>query len=164
VTLDGAPNSQHLTQRQLESALWAAANALRGPVDPGDFKAYVFPILFFKWISDNWDYRHAEAVADWGDQLTEEIEESDYQPFRIPKKCHWADVHGTAVNLGAKVQLALGRIEEALSASMAKSDGQLAYYVAQAREVIDLSIMSQKQVIEDLQGLAGRTAPMAGGA
>ncbi|MBN8285098.1 DUF802 domain-containing protein [Zoogloea sp.] len=63
-----------------------------------------------------------------------------------------------------KLMDALGRIEEALSASMARSDEQLAYYVAQAREVIDLSIMSQKQVIEDLQGLAGRTAPMAGGA
>lgn len=63
-----------------------------------------------------------------------------------------------------KLMDALGRIEAALSASMAKSDEQLAYYVAQAREVIDLSIMSQKQVIEDLQGLAGRTAPMAGGA
>lgn len=63
-----------------------------------------------------------------------------------------------------KLMDALGRIEEALSASTARSDEQLAYYVAQAREVIDLSIMSQKQVIEDLQGLAGRTAPMAGGA
>lgn len=42
----------HLTQRELEQALWAAANALRGPVDPGDFKAYVFPVMFFKWISD----------------------------------------------------------------------------------------------------------------
>lgn len=63
-----------------------------------------------------------------------------------------------------KLMDALGRIEEALSASTARSDEQLAYYVAQAREVIDLSIMSQKQVIEDLQGLAGRAAPMAGGA
>ncbi|WP_267895211.1 type I restriction-modification system subunit M N-terminal domain-containing protein [Arthrobacter sp. PGP41] len=36
----------HLSQRQLESTLWAAANALRGPVDPGDFKAYVFPVMF----------------------------------------------------------------------------------------------------------------------
>jgi exonuclease VII small subunit len=63
-----------------------------------------------------------------------------------------------------KLMDALGRIEDALSASTARSDEQLAYYVAQAREVIDLSIMSQKQVIEDLQGLAGRTAPTAGGA
>jgi type I restriction enzyme M protein len=36
----------------------APANALRGPVDPGDFKAYVFPVLFYKWISDVYDYRH----------------------------------------------------------------------------------------------------------
>jgi hypothetical protein len=36
--------------------------------------------------------------------------------------------------------------------------------VAQAREVIDLSIMSQKQIVDDLQRLAGRTAPTAGGA
>lgn len=42
----------HLTQRQLELSLWRAANTLRGPVDPGDFKAYVFPVLFYKWISD----------------------------------------------------------------------------------------------------------------
>ncbi len=100
-----------LTQGQLESTLWAAANALRGPVDPGDFKAYVFPILFFKWISDNWDYQHARALEDWGDELTDEVEYSDYQPFVVPNGCHWADVHGTTFNLGAKVADALSRIE-----------------------------------------------------
>lgn len=52
----------------------------------------------------------------------------------------------------------LGRIEAALGRSLARSDEQLAYYVAQAREVIDLSIMSQKQIVEDLQQLAGRQA------
>lgn len=100
-----------LTQSQLESSLWAAANALRGPVDAGDFKAYVFPILFFKWVSDNWDYQHQLAVQEWGDDLTDEIEYSDYQPFVIPSGCYWADVHGTTTNLGAKVADALSRIE-----------------------------------------------------
>ena len=33
-----------LTQQELESRLWAAANSLRGPVDPSDFKAYIFPL------------------------------------------------------------------------------------------------------------------------
>jgi type I restriction-modification system DNA methylase subunit len=37
-----------LTQQGLESRLLAAANSLRGPVDPADFKQYVFPLLFFK--------------------------------------------------------------------------------------------------------------------
>ena len=50
----------------------------------------------------------------------------------------------------------LQRIEGALGKSITRSDEQLAYYVAQAREVIDLSIMSQKQIVEDLQQIAAR--------
>ncbi|PTA72967.1 MULTISPECIES: DUF802 domain-containing protein [unclassified Stenotrophomonas] len=52
-----------------------------------------------------------------------------------------------------------GRLEViggALDASLARSDEQLAYYVAQAREVVDLSLLSQKQVMEELQQLATR--------
>ncbi|MDB5877743.1 MAG: hypothetical protein JWQ41_1157 [Variovorax sp.] len=56
--------------------------------------------------------------------------------------------------LGAQLQ----RIETALGKSMVRSDEQLAYYVAQAREVIDLSILSQKQIVEDLQHLASQRA------
>jgi hypothetical protein len=54
--------------------------------------------------------------------------------------------------LGAQLQ----RIDSALSQSMSRSDDQLAYYVAQAREVIDLSLLSQKQIVEDLQRLTVR--------
>jgi hypothetical protein len=42
--------------------------------------------------------------------------------------------------------------------SMARSDDQLAYYVAQAREVIDLSTMSQKEIVEALRQLASKPA------
>jgi hypothetical protein len=52
----------------------------------------------------------------------------------------------------------LKRIEAALDKSMTRSDEQLAYYVAQAREVVDLSMMSQKQILEDLQALASQRA------
>lgn len=45
----------------------------------------------------------------------------------------------------------LQRIEQALDKSMTRSDEQLAYYVAQAREIIDLSIGSQKDVLDALQ-------------
>jgi hypothetical protein len=54
-----------------------------------------------------------------------------------------------------KLVTQLQRIEGALGKAIARSDEQLDYYVAQAREVIDLSIMSQKQIVEDLQQLAG---------
>ncbi|MGJ7493627.1 DUF802 domain-containing protein [Variovorax sp. RT4R15] len=56
--------------------------------------------------------------------------------------------------LGAQLQ----RIEGALGKSMVRSDEQLAYYVAQAREVVDLSMLSQKQIVEDLQRLASQQA------
>ncbi|MFL6630475.1 MAG: DUF802 domain-containing protein [Vitreoscilla sp.] len=57
---------------------------------------------------------------------------------------------------GDRLGVHLERIDVALGAQMERSDEQLAYYVAQAREVIDLSILSQKQIIEELQRLAGR--------
>jgi len=57
-----------------------------------------------------------------------------------------------------KLVVHLERIEAALDKSLVRSDEQLAYYVAQAREVIDLSVMSQKQIIENLQQLASRRA------
>ena len=53
----------------------------------------------------------------------------------------------------------LQQIAAALDTSLTRSDEQLAYYVAQAREVIDLSMLSQKQIIEDMQQLA---APAGG--
>lgn len=65
---------------------------------------------------------------------------------------------GTAVQLfgesNDKLVAHLQRIEAALDKSIARGDEQLSYYVAQAREVVDLSLMSQKQIIENLQQLA----------
>ncbi|QKH38455.1 DUF802 domain-containing protein [Achromobacter pestifer] len=65
---------------------------------------------------------------------------------------------GTAVQLfgesNDKLVAHLQRIEAALDKSIARGDEQLAYYVAQAREVVDLSMVSQKQIIENLQQLA----------
>ncbi|MHA6848212.1 DUF802 domain-containing protein [Ralstonia syzygii] len=54
----------------------------------------------------------------------------------------------------------LQRLESALDKSLSRSDEQLAYYVAQAREVIDLSVLSQKQILEDMQRLAGQRTPI----
>ncbi|MDO8773635.1 MAG: DUF802 domain-containing protein [Burkholderiaceae bacterium] len=50
----------------------------------------------------------------------------------------------------------LQRIEAAMDKSMARSDDQLAYYVGQAREIIDLSIMSQKEIFEELRQLPAK--------
>ena len=53
----------------------------------------------------------------------------------------------------------LQQIATALDTSLARSDEQLAYYVAQAKEVVELSVLSQQQILTDMQQLAGRRAP-----
>ena len=55
----------------------------------------------------------------------------------------------------------LGRIEEALANSATRSDEQLAYYVTQAREIIDLSMLSQKEIFEELRRLQPQRQPEA---
>ena len=63
--------------------------------------------------------------------------------------------HGVQLFSGSNDKLVDGlqRMESAIQQSMARSDEQLAYYVAQAREVIDLSISAQQGIVEDLRKL-----------
>ena len=67
--------------------------------------------------------------------------------------------HGVELFTASNDKLAdsLQRIEGAIGKSLARSDEQLAYYVAQAREVIDLSIASQQGIVQDLRRLHGQS-------
>ena len=47
-----------ITQQELESYLWGAAVLLRGLIDAGDYKQFIFPLLFYKRISDVWDQQN----------------------------------------------------------------------------------------------------------
>ncbi|MBO0610686.1 type I restriction-modification system subunit M [Myceligenerans salitolerans] len=107
-----------ITQPELESRLWAAANALRGPVDAADYKTYVFPMLFWKWISDTWVYEHDEALDEYGDDLDDEIE-ADFHRFELPEGTLWSEVTGTVTNLGAEIAKTFQRIEKANPRSLA---------------------------------------------
>ena len=115
-----------LSQHELEARLWAAANSLRGPVDPADFKSYVFPLLFLKWVSDTWELEHAEAIADFGEDIDQE-EEADYHRFVIPDGCHWSDLRTVSVNVGVTLQNILQRLEEANPQSLAGIFGDVSW-------------------------------------
>lgn len=101
-----------ITLPELEKRLWAAANALRGPVDPADFKTYVFPMLFWKWISDTWEFEHNQAVEEYGDDLNDEIE-ADYHQFDLPDEARWQTVTVKTVNIGHQIAVAFRKIEQA---------------------------------------------------
>jgi type I restriction enzyme M protein len=115
-----------LTRQELESRLLAAADSLRGPVDPTDFKACVFPLLFFKRLSDAWDAEHAAAVADYGDSVPPEAL-PDYHRFALPPECHWRDLRRVGENVGHALQLILDHIQEANPRTLAGIFGEVAW-------------------------------------
>lgn len=97
---------------QLCNHLWESANILRGPVDAADFKTYIFPLLFFKRISDVFDEEIAEALEESdGDQQYALFPEN--HRFQIPEDCHWADVRRKTSNVGQGLQRAMREIEKA---------------------------------------------------
>jgi type I restriction enzyme M protein len=101
-----------MTRKQLEDYLWGAANILRGMIDAADFKQYIFPLLFFKRISDVWDEEYAIALEESGNDL-DYAEFRENHRFQIPKGCHWEDVRKKTVDVGTALQKALNNIEKA---------------------------------------------------
>src|SRR5260370_27677139 len=94
------------TLSQIESHLWEAANILRGPVDAADFKTYVFPLLFFKRISDVHDEEYAAALAESDGDEEYAVFPHNYR-FQIPKGCHWPHLPELAVNIRQPLQKAI---------------------------------------------------------
>jgi type I restriction enzyme M protein len=107
-----ASNEPGVALSQLESHLWEAANILRGPVDAADFKTYVFPLLFFKRLSDVHDEEREAALAESGGDEEYALFPQNYR-FQVPEGCHWRDVRAVATNVGQALQTALRGIEQA---------------------------------------------------
>ncbi|MHB8336876.1 MAG: type I restriction-modification system subunit M [Ignavibacteriaceae bacterium] len=105
------PNSK-ITLSQLEQYLSKAAWILKGPVDASDFKAYIFPLLFFKRLSDVYDEEYEVALKESsGDKEYASLPE--FHRFIIPKRCHWNDVREVTVNVGQALEKAFRGIEQA---------------------------------------------------
>lgn len=101
-----------ITLKKLEGYLWEAANILRGPVDASDFKTYIFPLLFFKRISDVYDEEFQEAL-DASDGDFDYASFPENHRFIIPEGCHWKDVREKTSNVGQALQKAMREIEKA---------------------------------------------------
>ena len=101
-----------MTQKELEKYLWGAATQLRGTIDAGDYKQYIFPLLFFKRICDVYDEEFENALAD-SDGDMEYAAFAEHHHFIVPKGAHWNDVRETTTNVGVALQDAMRNIEKA---------------------------------------------------
>ena len=100
-----------LALSQLEQYLSKVAWILKGPVDASDFKVYIFPLLFFKRISDVYDEEY-QAALDESDGDEEYAALPEMHRFEIPSDCHWDDVRATTTNVGLAIEKALRGIEQ----------------------------------------------------
>ena len=103
--------TERLTQSELESYLWGAANILRGLVDAGDYKQYIFPLMFYKRLSDVWDEEYADAFTDTND--AEYAQSMANERFVIPAGAHWQEVRETPIDVGQTIRTAMRAIEAA---------------------------------------------------
>lgn len=105
-------HKEKITLSQLEQFLSKAAWILKGPVDASDFKVYIFPLLFFKRISDVYDEEFQNALKE-SDGDKEYAALPEMHRFEIPKNCHWKDVREKTTNIGLAIEKALRGIEQA---------------------------------------------------
>ena len=105
-------SKEKLSLSQLEQYLSKAAWILKGPVDASDFKVYIFPLLFFKRLSDVYDEEYRVALVE-SDGDVEYASLPEFHRFVIPEGCHWDDVRSTTTNVGLAIEKALRGIEQA---------------------------------------------------
>lgn len=101
-----------MTQKELENYLWGAATLLRGVIDAGDYKQYIFPLLFFKRISDVYDEEYIEALGSSQGDL-EFAKFAENHRFQIPEGAHWKDIRECSVNVGSAILNAMQAVEKA---------------------------------------------------
>jgi type I restriction enzyme M protein len=101
-----------ISQRELESYLWSAADILRGTLDAGDYKQYIFPLMFYKRLCDVYDEEYQKALQESGGDI-EVAEFAENHRFNVPKEAHWSEIRQTTKDVGAALQKGMRDIEKA---------------------------------------------------
>ncbi|MBC3493629.1 HsdM family class I SAM-dependent methyltransferase [Pseudomonas taiwanensis] len=110
-----------LTQQQLETHLWGAANILRGKTAGQDYKNYILSMMFYKRLCDQWENEAEEAISELERQQGRAFSEAEKAVFRvrgehryaIPIGSRWGDVLAVSTNLGEKLTQAMREVANA---------------------------------------------------
>lgn len=101
-----------MKQKELEEYILKAANTLRRMAEAADVKRFIFPLLFYKRLSDVWDEEYEEALELYDNDIEAAKLLENYR-FQIPNGCHWSDIRSTSTDIGSKIQKSLREIENA---------------------------------------------------
>jgi len=137
-----------LNQKQLEDYIKKAADTLTGMAESADVKQFIFPILFYKRISDVWDQEHQDALELFDNDVDSAKLRENYR-FQISEDCHWEEIRSTATDIGSKIQKSLREIEN--------SNFEQLHGVFGDAQWTNKRILSDAKLIDLIEQLSGQT-------
>ncbi|MFJ8878697.1 N-6 DNA methylase [Streptomyces albidoflavus] len=132
-----------VTQQEIENRLWDAADELRVAMPEAQYSSVVFPLMFWKYLSDTWEHHHQEFLEEndlvsLSAEEAREIEYRDYQSFEIPciypgtvaeRRASWSSILATITQpgLGQRVRASLQAIETANPGKFSRLFGSMTW-------------------------------------
>ncbi len=139
----GKPKSQS-GRTDYRADLWKMADALRGSMDAAEYKHVVLGLIFLKYISDAFEERRAEVLAELGEEAAQERDEYIAENiFWVPPEARWEYLKAQTrqPNIGRLVDDAMTAIErdnEALKGVLPKDYARPALDKARLGQVVDV--------------------------
>jgi type I restriction enzyme M protein len=126
-----------------EADLFKAADKLRGNMEPSDYKHVALGLIFLKHISDSFEAKRAELLADYPDGAEDPDEYSAENVFWVPKEARWSHLQANAKqpSIGKMIDEAMIAIEkrnETLKGVLPKDYARPALNAVMLGELIDL--------------------------
>ncbi len=138
-----ATSSSPVSELDYADKLWKTADKLRGNMEPSDYKHVVLGLIFLKYISDAFEARHAELLAEDAQAAEDEDEYLADNIFWVPKDARWSHLQANAkqASIGTLIDDAMRALEkdnESLKGVLPKDYARPALNKVMLGELIDL--------------------------
>ena len=106
-------NGKNTADIGFEQQIWAAADILRGNMDAAEYKHVVLGLIFLKYISDKFEERYQELLAD-DDDVEDKDAYTEVNVFFVPPTARWNVIADAAHNaeIGTVIDDAMRAIEK----------------------------------------------------
>lgn len=109
---DKAANNNN---KGFEESLWDTANKLRGTVESSEYKHVVLSLIFLKFVSDKFEERRKEVIAEGNEQYADMVEFYTMKNvFYLPEEARWSFIQKQAKqdDIAIKIDTALHTVEK----------------------------------------------------
>ena len=127
----------------IEASLFKTADKLRGNMEPSDYKHVALGLIFLKHISDGFEAKHAELLAEYPEGAEDPDEYLADNIFWVPLDARWSHLQANAKQphigkLIDEAMIAIEKVNPSLKGVLPKDYGRPALNAVMLGELIDL--------------------------